>query len=196
VIAPADIILPALAATDQDTGVVAGRRLARLHVEMIGMHRYFAGNSDAALVRSDFESTGGQTERRGEKAELTPRVSVEETFGVGIVGNAFPEIESGGLCSVHGRVSESGCGASPETCSLSSFRAHPNPGVPLPLVPGWEIPADAASVHESSPASAKKSSIRSEVDLPIMRSAVIRHAIPPNPSGRIFEHSKDAIAVM
>lgn len=43
--------------------------------------------------------------------------------------------------------------------------------------------------------SARKSSRMSLVDLPTIASAVIRTAMPPKPSGRIFEQVKDVTAV-
>jgi hypothetical protein len=60
--------------------------------------------------------------------------------------------------------------------------------------------ADAEqNMHPSSAAfpsrSSRKSSRMSLVDLPTIASAVIRAAMPPKPSGRIFEQVKDVTAV-
>ena len=45
-IGAADIVAAAVAAAEQDAGVGAGRRLARLHVKPVGMERYLAGDGD------------------------------------------------------------------------------------------------------------------------------------------------------
>ena len=74
----------------------------------------------------------------------------------------------------------------------SPIRVHSAPSCPLPFRQGRTAPM---AVQVSSPASARNSAIRSWVDLPMMQSAVIRTAIPPNPSGRIFEQSKELMAV-
>src|SRR5665213_134947 len=49
--------------------------------------------------------------------------------------------------------------------------------------------------HGAIPSSPRKSSMISWVDLPLIVSAVMSTAMPPKPSGRIFEQVKDVTAV-
>src|SRR5260370_42141526 len=96
VVAPADIILSAFASPEQDAGVVAGRGLAGLHVEAIGVQRHLARDGDAALIGAEIVRTGSEAERRRELPELAPRAAVEQTLAGGGVGDGFPKVESGG----------------------------------------------------------------------------------------------------
>src|SRR5271165_1289299 len=95
VVDPADVIAPALAAAKQDAGGAAGRGLAHLHVETVGMHGRFTGDGDAALVPAKVIFVRSEPERRGELEETAVGVTVEQALGVGIVGNAVAEIEPG-----------------------------------------------------------------------------------------------------
>ena len=79
VVAAAGVIAPALAGPEQDAGVAAGRRLARLHVETIAMQRRFTRNGDAArFERRSYSSV--EAERRGEREEPPPRLAVKEAL--------------------------------------------------------------------------------------------------------------------
>ena len=62
IVAAADIVFPALAGPKQNTAVVAGRRLAGLHIEMIGMQRDFTRDGDAALIGAKIVSARHKTE--------------------------------------------------------------------------------------------------------------------------------------
>ena len=82
----------------------AGRRLAHLNVETVGVQGHFAGDGDAALVRAQVVVARREAERRGELEELAARVRVEEALGLGVVGDALAEIEPGSSAGAgHGR---------------------------------------------------------------------------------------------
>jgi hypothetical protein len=61
----------------------------------IGMEGNFAGDGDAGLVRAEIVVTVIKTERFSERAELASGVRVEETLGLGVVGNALVGIKRG-----------------------------------------------------------------------------------------------------
>src|SRR5574338_179823 len=77
VVGTAVVVLPSLAGTEEDAGVVAGGRLAGLHIEAVGVQCDFAGNSDAALVGAQIVSAGRQTEGGGNPLELAAGVAVK-----------------------------------------------------------------------------------------------------------------------
>ena len=62
-VAAADVVVPARAVAEQDAGVIAGRRLARLDIEAIGMQGRFAGDSEAARIRAQIVFAGPEPER-------------------------------------------------------------------------------------------------------------------------------------
>jgi hypothetical protein len=63
---PAGVVAAVLAGPEQDAGIGAGRRLAGLHIEPIGMQCDFTADGDAAGVGAQIEFTGGEAERVGE----------------------------------------------------------------------------------------------------------------------------------
>ena len=74
VVAAADVVAPALAAAEQDAGVAAGGRLARLDVKTVSVEGDFAGDGNAALVRPKVIFVRREAERRGELEEPPPRL--------------------------------------------------------------------------------------------------------------------------
>jgi hypothetical protein len=60
------------------------------------MEGHLARDGDAARVRAKVIGAVAKAERRGEIEQPAARPAVKEPFGVGIVGNAFAEIEPGG----------------------------------------------------------------------------------------------------
>jgi hypothetical protein len=181
IVASARVILTAFTGAKEDTAIVTGRGLAGLHIETIGVQRDFSADSYAALVISQVESAGREAERIGEAAKLAARVEVEFALGVFVVGDAFAEIKTAGIGIGHGELSESGDGQAQQR-ALS--RGSGFTRLPAVLFLSGRAGRRRWRVQASSPASAKNSAIRSCVDLPRMRSAVISTAIPPNPSGR------------
>ncbi len=126
--AAAGIVLATFAGTEQHAAIVAGRRLARLHIEMIGVQGRLAGNRYPALIGAEVKGSRRHTERGGEEAELAARAAMEEPFGVGIVGDALTEIESdSGRGIGHGKFSESGDGKARRRALSASLRADPLP---------------------------------------------------------------------
>lgn len=95
IVASAGIVLAALARTKEDSAIVPGRGLARLHIEVIAVHRDFSADSYATVVISQVVCTGREAERVGEEAELAARVEVEQALGVVVISDALAEIESG-----------------------------------------------------------------------------------------------------
>jgi len=73
IVAAAGVVLAVLACTEHDTAIVAGRGLARLHIEVIGVHRDFSTDGDATIVISQVVCTGREAKRVGEEAELAAR---------------------------------------------------------------------------------------------------------------------------
>src|SRR4051794_13737036 len=102
IVASAGVVAPPLARAEQDTGIGAHRRLACLHIEVLGMQRDFAGNGDAAFVAAQIVFAGIKAERFGEVQEPRAGMMVKAALGVGVVGDTFLEIEAGG-CIGHER---------------------------------------------------------------------------------------------
>ena len=95
IVAPAGVVAPPLARAEQDAGIGAHGRLARLHIEPIGMHRDLAADGDAAFVGAQIVFVGFKAERFGELQQLRAGVAMKAALGVGVVGDAFLEIEAG-----------------------------------------------------------------------------------------------------
>src|SRR5579884_1364206 len=95
VVGTAVVVLPPLAGTEEDAGVVAGGRLARLHIEVIGVQGHLAGDGDAALVGAKIVSAGRQAEGSGKPLELAARVAVKRALHRRVVADTAPEIEAG-----------------------------------------------------------------------------------------------------
>src|SRR6202023_3028171 len=95
IVTAAGVISPPFAGAEQDAGIGAGRRLAHLHVETVGMKRDFARDRDTSLVRAKVIVGGFEIERSGQLDELAARAAVKHPLGAGIVGYAFAKIEDG-----------------------------------------------------------------------------------------------------
>ena len=93
IVAAADIVFPALAGPKQNAAVVAARRLAGLHIEMIGMQRDFTRNGDAALIGAKIVDARHKCERCGELLELTAGVAMEEALRHGVIRNWPSKVE-------------------------------------------------------------------------------------------------------
>lgn len=117
---------------------------------------------------------------------------MEQALGVVVISDALAEIEAEGLGFGHGKCSENGDG---KTRRRALSRRSGFTRVPSVLFLSGEAGQRRCRVQASSPVSARNSAIRSWVDLARMRSPVINTAMPPKPSGRIFEHSKEVMAV-
>jgi hypothetical protein len=50
IVASAGIVLAAFTYAIEDTAIMAGRGLARLHIKVIGMQSHLAGNGDSPLI--------------------------------------------------------------------------------------------------------------------------------------------------
>src|SRR3984893_2288331 len=72
-VATADIVLPAFARPEQDPGVIAGRRLADLHIKTVTVQGRLPADSDPAVIPAQVEFVRRQAERRGEIEEPSPR---------------------------------------------------------------------------------------------------------------------------
>jgi len=55
IVPPTCIVLPAFTYAEEHTAIVAGRGLARLHIEVIGVHRDFSADGRAAFVISQIK---------------------------------------------------------------------------------------------------------------------------------------------
>ena len=78
------------------------------------MQRDLAADGDAARVGSQIVFVGFEAERFGELQQLRAGVAMKAALGVGVVGDAFLEIEAGG-CVGHRRNSgERGRAPAPE----------------------------------------------------------------------------------
>src|SRR5258707_11928530 len=78
VVRTSDVVVPSLACSEEDPAVVAGSRLAHLHVEAIGVQDGFA--RDAALVGAEVVGTRLEAEGGGELLEPPAGVAVERTL--------------------------------------------------------------------------------------------------------------------
>jgi hypothetical protein len=74
VVDAADVIVPVTAAAEQDAGVVAGRRLAHLHIKSVGVQNNFAAYGWSTLIGSQIVLIVGEVEGRGQGFELALRV--------------------------------------------------------------------------------------------------------------------------
>src|SRR5258708_26995231 len=107
VVRTAVVVLPALASSKENARVVAGRGLARLHIEMIGVQGRFTRYGDSTRVGSKIITLRWKAECSGKSLELAPGVAVEHTLCSIVVGDRLSEIEVGGRLG-HDRESESG----------------------------------------------------------------------------------------
>ena len=114
IVAPAGVVAPPLARAEQDAGIGARGRLARLHVKAIGMHCDLAADGDAALVGAQIVFVGFEAERFGELQQLRAGMAVKAALGLGIVGDAFLEIEAGGCIGHESGLRRAGEGPLPE----------------------------------------------------------------------------------
>src|SRR5713101_1262844 len=107
VVRAAVVVLPTLAGSKENARVVAGRGLARLHIELIGVQGRFTRYGDSTRVGSKIITLRWKAERSGKLLELAPGVAVEGTLCSIVVGDRLLEIEVG-LLFEDERNSESG----------------------------------------------------------------------------------------
>src|ERR1700686_5286177 len=69
IVASAGIVLAALADAKEHTAIMAGRGLARLHIDGFTVHRDFSADGAATVVISEVVCTGREAERVGEETE-------------------------------------------------------------------------------------------------------------------------------
>src|SRR5216684_6449203 len=77
VVRTSDVVVPSLACAEEDPAVVAGSRLAHLHVEAIGVQDGFARDGDAGEVGAKIIGARRKAKRGGELLEPPAGVAVE-----------------------------------------------------------------------------------------------------------------------
>src|SRR5215831_4929806 len=123
IVGTAVVVLATFACSEHQSGILTGCRLARLNVHVISVHCDLSRHSYPTRAGSKVIALRREAKRIGEKLQLAPRVAVESTLCLMVVGNLPSEIECGGHPG-HDRDSESESRASPATRSL------PSPGSP------------------------------------------------------------------
>ena len=106
-IGTAVIVLAALARPEHELGIMTGRRLARLNVHVIGVHRDLSRHGYSTRVGSKIIILRREAECVGELLEPAASVVMERALCLAVICNRLSEIEVGG-CLGHDQESESG----------------------------------------------------------------------------------------